>query len=218
MINSNHRFIFIRTPKSASTAVIGSLMGHHKLPKKYRLNTRGHWDGDPNHYPLSAVREIVPESIYENYFKFGFTRNPWDKMVSQFFYSKKWWGYPVAKRTYKERYHAAKREKLKGELKNFKSYVLSSDKWGNSRWPSPYLKISDYKMMLGCDFIGRFENLQEDFNLACEKIGIIPEKLRQKNKTKHKPYWKYYDDETTARVGELYQEDIKRFGYKFGEL
>ena len=67
------------------------------------------------------------------------------------------------------------------------------------------------------DFIGRFENLEEDFHYICEKIGLSNIKLPHENITRHKHYIKYYDDETRGIVAEIYVKDIKFFNYKFGQ-
>jgi hypothetical protein len=67
------------------------------------------------------------------------------------------------------------------------------------------------------DFIGKFENLQKDFDYVMNRLNLPQQKLTHENCTLHKPYRDYYDDETEEVVAERYKDDINCFGYEFGQ-
>ena len=64
-------------------------------------------------------------------------------------------------------------------------------------------------------FIGKFENLQSDFNKICEIIGIKKEKLPLINNTNKEDYKSYYTEETKKIIQKAYKKDIEMFNYSF---
>ncbi len=148
----------------------------------------------------------LQNKISNNYFKFSFTRNPFDKLVSEY----KWFS------DQKNPWNgiACKKHYLNTSFNTFLKKFISNhigDPWHTK---SQYDMLKPLDQM---DFIGRFENIQKDFDKVCKKIGIPQHKLPHKNKRKHKHYTDYYDDETRQIVADKYAEDIEHFGYKFGE-
>ena len=75
--------------------------------------------------------------------------------------------------------------------------------------------MCDEEENIKIDFIGSYENLNEDFKFVCNKIGIPQVELPYKNKTNHNYYTEYYNDETRNIVETKYAKDIEYFKYKF---
>ena len=69
------------------------------------------------------------------------------------------------------------------------------------------------------NYIGRFENLVEDFNYVRKiiemKTKIILPRLPHLMKSTKKNYREYYTPELIELVRERYQKDIDILGYKF---
>lgn len=141
---------------------------------------------------------------FKNYFKFAFVRNPWDRAVSDWLWLMK----------EANRYNHTLKDFLL-EKRFFSTINHSNDQNGRK---DHFATQSSYIFQDGkpdIDFIGRLENLQQDFNTVCEKIGIPQQKLSHTNKTKIKHYSEYYDNETIQIVAKKYSKDIHMFGYKF---
>ena len=74
--------------------------------------------------------------------------------------------------------------------------------------------ICDEEMRLQMDFVGRMENLEHDFRLVAERLGIDAV-LPKVNVGNHRDYRQYYDAETRPLVARVYRKDIALFDYDF---
>ena len=196
IISPKYKFVFIATEKTGCTSVYNSLENIDDT-KKIIGNLV---PKDRNNYLYSkhtSCSEFTNNhSDFNDYFKFAFVRNPWDRVVSWYNFSMK------IKNSDKDR-------NITG--KDFLSFILEFQNiWGNEQQ-------NQYNFTKCCDFIGRYENLQKDFDIICDKIKIPQQQLPHKNKTKHKHYTEYYDEETKQIVAERFAKDIEYFNYKFGE-
>jgi hypothetical protein len=212
MIKHKHEYIFIHIPKNAGESIEISLGGYRKKECLWEIEK-----GFPlQHLTARQMKVRVGDKDFNNYFKFSFVRNPYSKCISEYFWTtlktrerlnRKRWTNPLNFNQWVK----IKLEKLIRESETTKVIALKMHNLPQYK----FIYNTSGKCMV--DFIGRFENLQEDFNIVCDKIGIPRQKLPHENKTKHKHYTKYYDDETRQIVAEKYAKDIEYFGYEFGE-
>jgi chondroitin 4-sulfotransferase 11 len=143
-------------------------------------------------------------------FSFTFVRNPWDRLVSSYEYLKNGGNCTLDAEDYLN---------LFSKYENFKEMVLN---WEEVFFDQIHFKsqsdwICDNDGNIIVDFVGKFENLQQDFDIVCDRMQIPRKKLPHTNKTNHKHYTEYYDDEIREIVAKKYARDIEYFGYKFGE-
>jgi hypothetical protein len=75
--------------------------------------------------------------------------------------------------------------------------------------------ITDYKGEIPLDFIGRFENLQDDFHSIAEKVGMPPNTLPHELKSNKEDYRDHYSATEREIVGQFYQKEIALFNYRF---
>ena len=209
MIESHtQKFVFVKIPKTAGESIV-SVLEQYAFPNAWNA-ARG------NH---ETYREIIEHnSAFKNYFSFAFVRNPWELKLSRYFYIKSVERESPILSSFSKWVKSGSPYEVIMRTGKFKGQYREIEDW----FPSSQLKyinelMDDNSAATSIDFIGRFENLQEDFNTICDKIGIPQQELPHKNKTKHKHYTEYYDDETRQIVAEKYAKDIEYFGYEFGE-
>ena len=132
-----------------------------------------------------------------------FIRNPWDRLVSRYEWQK--FVLPESHINFK----TITQRTFKEFIKQRASAIF--DKWC-------YCDLMcDKNGKRVVDFVGRFENLQNDFDIVCDKIRTRRQQLPNTNHLKRKNYIEYYDNETREIVAQVFQRDIEYFDYKFGE-
>jgi len=166
-------------------------IGHHK------------WDYYYKKYPVE----------WENYYKIGIVRNPWDRVVSTYEYAK----------MDKSYHHATNGPSLHGKhidydlLKN-KSFtecidllkktpqILRHQGWGNQ-----YSYIHNGEKIV-VDKIIKLENLNKDLSVILNKKIKMP----YINKSNNNNYKSYYENkELTDSVKKHYIKDITYFNYEY---
>ena len=135
----------------------------------------------------------------DDLFMFTFVRNPWDRVVSAFYflqqYRGKWEGMAFA-------------DFIKNVLKN---QGVKADEHFR---PQVKTFMCDGEMIPGM-FIGRFERIQSDWNIVADRLNVQKE-LPHFNRTRHAPYQECYDDASRKIVADMYAEEIQALGYEFG--
>jgi hypothetical protein len=164
MICHHYKCVFIHIPKNAGQSIEHAfldLMGltwETRAPLLLRSNDKPEL-GPPRLSHLTARQYVeckyISPDLFEAYFKFAFVRNPWDRMVSMY----KWHSY--------------------NRICTFKDFVFrefENDLWRTKRWfvcpQTDYLCDASGNLIV--DFVGRYENLQSDFNHVCEQLGLPP--------------------------------------------
>ena len=141
--------------------------------------------------PAKHIRHLVGENVWKEYYKFCFERNPWDKVISFYYF-----------------------EHEKETRPSLSEFVLS----GKASQVSDYdLYTCDGKVVV--DHIGRYENLESELETISERLGL-PEKLQlpraKGNFRKDRRHYKFLlSDEGRKKISEDFAREISHFGYKF---
>jgi len=211
--------IFIHIPKNAGLTVRYSPVLRrlirtagpelHKSPE-YTAAVTKTMDKNKDHhgYEHARWRDLSPKWTREHD-AFAIIRNPWDRVVSRYFFAKK---VMTVEKTQPEDY---------ADVSSFDAFLEERHKWGNKEymwhravrgWYPAFDHVSDEGGNVRCDIM-RFENLNQDL---CKYFKLI-EMTKARNVTglNEKKYTDIYNDKTRQIVADWYQKDIEYWGYDF---
>ena len=195
----SHKFkcIFIHIPKTGGVSVCRTLAENGIPADYYTLD----------HEPVRIACEFlaVCEKEKKEYFSFCFVRNPWDRFVSAYNFLLK------GGSNEQDKEH---RDEFITPYRTFNDFVrnLNNTNALSQQHFRPQVEFINKDI----DFVGRFENLNKDFDIICKKVGISRKlTLKHLNKASHEPYQTYYTGETEKIIRDSYKLDVDCFNYSF---
>lgn len=227
IISHKHKFIFVKTRKTAGTSLeiaLSDICGpediitpitrkdekqrkqyskfsaqNYKMPlAKYtnwdyfRLLTKRKIKRFYNHMPCGEIRQYVSDDVWNTYFKFTIERNPFDKMVSVYYW-----------RRGDERFESIYDFLQNGGLKEFTSYDIYS-----------------IDGVVAVDHIYRYEDLQgmgEDLarRLNLDRPLALPAYKAKSSSRKVADYKELLDPDSVELIKTIYAREIRLLGYTF---
>lgn len=197
--NDRTKSIFIHIPKSAGTSIsqkiFGRTFGHRKLIYYQQAN----------------------RPKFDVYFKFTFVRNPWSRFHSAFCYLKEKRGNKV---------DIAWANLYLKEIETFDDFcenMRTNEKFQKivMKWrhfiPQFEFLINDSGNLEDLNFIGRMENIDEDFKILANRFDIDNslKKINMSSSSDDQNYRGKYNDSNEKLVRHLYEKDINLLNYSF---
>jgi len=207
IISRKYKFIFLKTNKTAGTSIeiaLSKLCGDKDIitpitPEdemiRYKLNYRGpqNFQGFYNHISAEQVRRRIGEQSWNDYYKFCFERNPWDRVISL--------------------YYDFNRTEPRPEMSEFVgSNVLQILKVRG-------IEIYCIDGKIAVDRVCKFEKLEEELDYIGKQLGF-PEKLilphaKGSFRKDKRHYTEILNRQCKEHIERVFSEEIRLFGYEF---
>ena len=210
IISHKYQYVFFELPRTGSTAIANELCEYYDGEKILRKHS--------TYYDFIRYADADERS----FFKFSCIRNPMDQAVSRYVKLKTGQQNPEkdiqrnlkkGKKVYIGTKRLLKQYKyIHNREADFEDYFLNF-------YRMPYFDWSLFHHRL-FDFVIRFENLSEDFNLVLQKIGVRSvRELPLRNKTEgKKDFLDYYSSHKIKKKAVfVFNPYFNHYGYRFPE-
>lgn len=216
-INHDMKAIFIHIHKTGGTYISYILHKHYgfknyylhrpdhdafclnKKPTTKYLNYENRVHGVLMYYKTSPYINkkmgMTPQK-WDTYYKFCFIRNPYDRIISGW-------------------YHVNKLNQ------SFSNYLSMPQRCNDVEFIHVFMPqvrniINEKGSISNINFIGKFENLEEDLCQVLKNIGFlnIIHQPKNMNKRDHNPFYTYYSQDSLTKVNYILREDFKFLGFK----
>jgi hypothetical protein len=219
LVSHLYKFIFLKSLKTAGTSTevfleqycISNITEDHKrgaiateegiIGKRGKKGTTLTPYGDYwNHMKASVLRESLGSEIFDNYIKVINIRNPFDMLVSNYFFKPFYNVYSG------------------GATLTFKEFIMNTNILVELTDKHNRFMFIDGNFII--DEVIRYENLENDINSLISKLKMPKSKrslghYKKSNKRDDKHYSLMYDSETREFVEESMKDYLERFDYKF---
>jgi len=235
-LNLDKKFLWIWIPKAA-----GSFIYNHPDIQRYYPTSAG------NHAKFSEMEDLfldieekgnfkhryLPECIWGfkdpiDIFKFAFSRNPYDRLVSAYFSFSAAHNFSFDSfedfllNNFKDEHGNYDMSHSQTSRSTYRRYSHFTEKhYCNDHFDTQSSFIKGKSQKISFDFVGRYENLKNDFDFVCEKLRMpfVENKVFNKTDRKSHDNYKFYyegprSEEKIKIANMLYKEDFINFNYK----
>jgi hypothetical protein len=143
-----------------------------------------------NHMPAAEIRLLVGEEVWGSYYKWCVERNPWDKVVSDYYYRFR----RLVRPTLREFLESG----LAGAARNFPLYTVGGD--------------------VAVDFVARYERLEDHLRDVAASLGLpgaattLP-RAKAGFRPGRRHYSTIYTPEERDLVRQIFADEIGMHGY-----
>jgi len=145
--------------------------------------------------PAYVVRGRLPRAVWDGYYKFSVDRNPWDKVVSAYWFQ----------------------TRERGVRLDFDAFLESDRTARLSDYPMYTDPRSGESLV---DRVIRFESLDRELGEVFARCGVpwdgrLRERAKGGYRKDRRPYQELYDERSRLRVAQLFAREIELLGYGF---